>query len=385
MTRILQIHARYREAGGEDVVADSEAELLTALGHEVTRLRLQNADSGARAAAQLAAYVGAPFPARPILRAAKLAESDIVHFHNTWFAVPPIVFRGLKRLGIRTVATIHNYRLMCANALLLRNGTPCELCVGSDPFPGFRFRCYHQSYLGSAAAVAGIQMHRWRGSWRRHIDQFIAPTDFVRERLVATGLPADRIAVHRNSVPDPGRRPRRPSESRRVVYVGRLSEEKGVARAVDAWEHMAPKDMELVIAGDGPQRAELIRKAGRSVRFLGQLTRSQVTELLLDSRALLVPSMWYETGGPLVVLEAFSAGVPVLGSGLGGLLETLAPLGAGWTVARPTINSWAAAIERLTDDSLIDRGGQIARRAFETRHSYPVAQQGLSEIYRLLR
>lgn len=380
VTRILQIHTRYREPGGEDVVADAERRLLEASGHEVVTVRCNSSDSSWRAAVQLASYAWNPISAATIMKVAKETQPDIAHFHNTWFAVSPTVLRSLKRAGIPTVVTIHNYRLMCANAQLMRNGAPCELCVGVVPWRAVQYRCYRDSSAASMAAGLGVQVHRSLGTWKRGVDQFLAPTEFLRERLIAAGLPEERIVVHPNFVADPGPRAEPPSASRRVVYVGRLSDEKGLAVALEAWRRASLRGLEFAIVGDGPQREDLVRNADDSVSFLGRLSQHEVHELLLTSRAMVSPSLWYEVH-PLAVLEAFAAGVPVLGSAIGGLGEAIAPLGSQWGVVPGSIDAWTSALTCLVDDAIVEAGSTTARHLFETRYSTSIARRNLGVVY----
>lgn len=380
VTKILQIHSRYREPGGEDIVADTERRILEESGHEVVAVHPRNGATGAQAAVQLATYAWNPISRARIMRVAKKTKPDIAHVHNTWFAVSPTFLQSLKSAGIPTVATIHNYRLMCGNAMLLRNGAPCERCVGVTPWPAVRYRCYRHSASASIAAALGIQVHRLIGTWERGVDQFLAPTEFLRDRLIAAGLPAQRIAVHSNFVDDPGPRPEPPSASTRVVFVGRLSDEKGLRVALDAWRRTSPTGLELVIVGDGPLRENLLRDAARSVSFLGRINHAEVQELLLTSRAVVFPSLWYEVQ-PLAVLEAFAAGVPVLGSALGSLGETIAPLGKAWGVVPGSIDAWADALTRLVKDDVVEAGSKTARQLFETKHSSSIARRNLGLIY----
>lgn len=381
--RILQIHSRYREQGGEDIVARAERELLESAGNEVIEVQRENASNPIRAAAQLAGYTCNPLSTGAIVKVAKRTHPDIAHFHNTWFAVSPDALRSLQRIGIPTVVTIHNYRLVCANAQLLRDGAPCELCVGSSPWAGVRHRCYRNSSIASAAAALGIETHRLRRTWHRGVDKFLALTEFARGRLIAGGLPAERIAVHPNFVADSGRRTRPPSASKRVTYVGRLSPEKGLTVLLDAWAEAAPAGLELSIVGDGPQREQLVQRATRSVTFHGQLGRAEVSALLLDSRAAVFPSVWYE-GQPLAVLEALAAGLPVAGSAIGGLDETIAPLGDSWCVTPGSTRAWANVLLQLSDDGLIDDRGRAARCLYEERYTPLIAQERLATTYRLL-
>jgi glycosyltransferase involved in cell wall biosynthesis len=384
MARILQIHAHYREPGGEDAVVEGERSLLEEGGHQIIPVRRENASGGLRVATQLASYIWTPFSTRAIQRVVEQAKPDVAHVHNTWFGIPPATLRALKRACVPTVATIHNYRLMCANAMLLRDNGPCELCVGSTPWSGVRYRCYRNSASASVVAAAGIQVHRSLGTWTGSIDQFLCPTEFLRDRLIAAGLPREAIAVHPNFVADPGHRAEPPSASRLVAYVGRLSEEKGLSVALEAWRRVAPQGLELAIAGDGPQREQLMREADKSVSFLGRLSRSEVNALLLSSRAVILPSICYE-GQPLGVLEALAAGTAVLGSAIGGVGETIAPLGKEWRVTPGSVDDWASALGHLADDSFVDTGGRAARRTYEEHFKPQLARARLERIYTRLR
>jgi glycosyltransferase involved in cell wall biosynthesis len=189
--------------------------------------------------------------------------------------------------------------------------------------------------------------------------------------------------VHPNFVSDPGPRLATPSASRRVVFVGRLSAEKGLAVALKAWKRTAPSNLTLSIAGDGPQREELRQLADGSVSFLGQLNRSDIDHLLRTSRAMLLPSLWYEVQ-PMSVLEALAAGMPVLGSAIGGLGETLEPLGREWQVEPGSVEAWTAALAQLESDTAVDTAGSIGRRLFETRHSPVCAEERLTSTYHQL-
>jgi glycosyltransferase involved in cell wall biosynthesis len=314
------------------------------------------------------------------METARKIQPDVAHFHNTWYAISPTVINKLKRAGVPSVVTVHNYRLMCANAQLLRDGEPCELCVGSTPWNGIRYRCYRDHIAPSIAAAVGIEAHRVLGTWANSVDRFLTPTHFLRNRLIAAGLPAERISVHSNFVPDPGERQTAPSASNRVVFLGRLSAQKGLLVALEAWRQASPPGLKLAVAGSGPLQSRISSTDSDSVELLGWLKGEDISTLLMNCRAVLFPSISHEVQG-LGVLEAFAAGAPVMGSSTGGLGETIAPLGPEWSVAPGSVNAWRHALSRLGSDSFVDAGGRAGRRAYEQHHSPSLARSRLEETY----
>ena len=361
--RILQVHTRYREAGGEDAVTRAEAALLAGAGHDVVTYVVQNPQQRVATAASLLASAWNPVAAARLRAVARRVRPDVAHVHNTWFALSPSVVAALDGAGVPVVMTLHNYRLLCANASLFRDGRPCEDCVGTHPWHGVRHRCYRRSVVGSAAAAATIAANRTLGTWNRHVGLFLALNEFARRRFVAGGLPADKVRVKPNFVLDPGQRAAPPSRSRTVLYVGRLTPEKGVGDLLDAWRALAPADLELVVIGDGPLRAELARRPPPAVRFAGRLDPKAVQEWMLRSRALVFPT-WLFEGQPISVLEAFACGLPVLASRLGGNAELVGRGGAGWLVPSRDPAALARALGAL-DDPGVDQAGERARRLYE--------------------
>jgi len=275
--------------------------------------------------------------------------------------------------------TLHNYRLVCANAKLFREGKPCEDCVGTHPWRAVRHRCYRDSALASFIAAAGIEIPRRLQAWDG-VNLFLALTTFAKQRFIAGGLPPERLVVKPNFVDDPGIRANLPSESRTILYVGRLSHEKGVRTLLDAWGDSTPQNLELLIVGDGPLRVDLEASAPPGVRFVGHLAAEEVGELMLRSRALAFPSVWYE-GQPMVLLEALAAGLPLIVSDLGGLPETVSDTQAA-IFAQPGVrSSWARALGRLEDSQWVETAARRARSVYATRYSTESAINGLMSAY----
>jgi glycosyltransferase involved in cell wall biosynthesis len=378
--RILQIHTRYRYEGGEDAVARAEATLLAEAGHEVVPFIAENPSRPGPTAAAMLTSAWNPLAARTLRAVATRVRPDVAHVHNTWFALTPSVVAALDAMGVPVVMTLHNYRLLCVNASLFRDGRPCEDCVGTHPWHGVQHRCYRDSVASSAAVAASISVNRLLGTWHRHVRLFLALNDFARERFVSGGLPPDRVWVKANSVADPGRRPGPPSDSRTVLFVGRLTPEKGLGVLLEAWRRLGRAGLELVVVGDGPMRAELERRSPAGVRFLGRLEPAAVHQWMLHSRVLVFPTRLYE-GQPLSVLEAFAAGLPVLASRLGGNVELIGCVGDDWLVPAHDPAALAERLATLGDDRL-DQAGARARRIYEQRFTGPRNLQVLEAAYR---
>lgn len=357
----------------------AESALLREAGHEVAEHHVPNPTGALKAATALAAAPWNPRRGAELRQVALSHRPDVVHLHNTWFALTPAVIRALRRTGIPIVATVHNYRLVCANALLFRDGRPCRDCVGRSPWPGVVHRCYRNSTIASTAAAVTIAVNRpvWAD-----VDVLCTLTEFAREQLVASGLPAEKIIVKPNFVADPGPRPKPPSASDTVVFAGRLSVEKGVDTLLRAWSRSPQsRTLRLQILGDGPLRAELRSLASDSVDFAGHLPHADVLAAMRSARAVVFPSVSYENQ-PLTVLEAFASGVPLLGSATPGNREVLATAGQrGWLVAPGDVDDWARAFDVLGDDEAVDAAGCGGRMLYEERYAPAVALRSLLALY----
>jgi len=376
--RILQVHNRHREAGGEDVVVENERRLLTAHGHEVLADVVENPPTAGRAAAAMLASPWNVVAARRVAETARRFRPDVVHVHNTWFALSPAVFAALGRDRWPTVVTLHNFRTVCANGLLLRDGRVCHTCVGSHPFHAVRYRCYRDSTALSALAALAIATPRAAHTWSRRVHRFFVLDEAARPILVAGGVPDERILIRPNFVDDPGGRRAPPSASRDVVMVGRLSPEKGADVLVEAWARAGPEGLGLTIYGEGEQLDALARRAVPGVRLPGRVHRDDLLGELLGARALVFPSVWQEAG-PLVPLEAAGAGLPLLMSSAVGMSARLGD--AGWTFAPGDPASLAAALAVLADDDAVDRAGTAARSLYLDRHTPALALEGLVTGY----
>jgi glycosyltransferase involved in cell wall biosynthesis len=312
--RILQVHNEYRAPGGEETVLELEHDLLQSKGHQVGQFIVSNVDL---LSATLRTGIETTWSHRSYKKLRKVlrqSSPDLMHVHNTFPLLSPSVYWAAAMEGIPVVQTWHNYRLVCANGLLLRDLEPCELCVGRVPLPALRYKCYRGSVPATGAVVAMQVAHRILGTYLRKVDAHIALTEFERSVVVRYGVPAESVHVKPNFVPDPSSS-LSPSLKRKkqVVFVGRLAFEKGVDMLLEAWGRLKLSGFELIIAGDGPDRANLERKFADlpGLVWRGWVDRAQVLREIAQSSYLIMSSRWYE-GLPMVLVEALSVGTPLI-------------------------------------------------------------------------
>jgi glycosyltransferase involved in cell wall biosynthesis len=304
-----------------------------------------------------------------------------VHVHNTLPLASPSVHYAASAERIPVIQTLHNYRLLCPNALLLRNNQPCTSCVGAAPVRAIQHACYRGSRTATAAVAAMLTVHRAAGTWHRTIDTFIATTEFARRMFVAGGLPPDRIVVKPHSVdPDPGPGT---GQGGYALYVGRLSQEKGIDTLLAAWSRLGGL-VRLVIVGDGPLAPIVAAAAARipGVTWLGRRERGEVQQLMADAATLVFPSIAFETFGQ-VVAEAYAAGTPVIASSGGAAAELVSPGSTGLLVRPGNADDLADAVRGLLCDpaaAAAMRHG--ARAAYESRFTSAANYHALMDIYR---
>jgi glycosyltransferase involved in cell wall biosynthesis len=387
MTRVLVIHNRYRSslASGENRVVEQEIALLRAAGHEVSTY-VRDSDDIARSS--LGARMRLPLRVvwsendrREVEHIVRNRRPEVAHVHNTFPLISPSVVHGLADSRIPIVMTLHNYRLFCANGALFRDGRPCEDCLGSSPMPGLVHACYRQSRAATAPITMNIAVHRQLGTWNR-VAVFVSLSTFARDKVVAAGLPQDRMAVKPNFVWPPEPRPE--SGRQHVLFLGRLTKEKGADLLLSAWSSTFGR---LVVAGDGPERPRLEDQAmrhGESVRFVGARSTAECADLLAAARLLVVPSRAYE-GFPMVVAEAYAHGVPVIAPAHGAFPEIVQDGSTGYLFRSGDPVDLARAIQRGQGPAHMSDIVEAARHAYETLYTPERNLAALEAIYERAR
>ena len=387
--KILVAHNRYQQAGGEDKVVAAEAAMLQRAGHQVELLSFDNeAISGARASATTA--ISSFYSPATYRRAAKVLKDfqpDVVHVHNFMPTMSPSIFFATAAADVPAVQTLHNYRLICANAQLFRDGEVCERCLEERSFiPGVRFGCYRGSQVGSAVVGGTMALHAVLGTWNHRVERYIALSEFAAGKLGQFRVPRAKIRVKPNFVPDRGETgvARTQEAAPFALFVGRLSDEKGLATLIAADER-GQLSLPVRIAGDGPLREQVegaCRRPGSQLIVLGRQSEEEVVGWMRQAQVLLVPSLWYE-GFPMVMVEALSLGLPVIASRLGGLPEIVEDGVCGLLYTAGNPEALEKTLRRFVN--LPTEQKQAMRRAARSRYldhySEPQNYKTLMSIY----
>jgi glycosyltransferase involved in cell wall biosynthesis len=380
--KVMVVHNRYQEAGGEDRVFLTETALLEAHGHRVLRYSVHNDQVAGMNSFILAGKALWNSSTYRELRALMCRERpDVVHFHNTFPLVSPAGYYAARAEDVPVIQTLHNYRLLCPDALFFRSGRVCEDCMGKViPWPAVVHRCYRGSRAASGVVTAMLTLHRALRTWTEMVDVYITLTDFARRRFIEGGLPAGKLVTKPNFVyPDPG-----PGEGRGgyALFVGRLSPEKGIGTLLTAWERLGMR-IPLKIVGDGPLKGRVIRTAEEDsrVEWLGYRPTAEVHALLKDAGVVVLPSL--TEGAPLSVLEAMATGTPVIAADIGAMAEFVEHGRTGLRFRPGDPEDLAAQVEwLLLRPKEIARMRREARSDFEAKYTAERNYELLIEIYK---
>jgi glycosyltransferase involved in cell wall biosynthesis len=381
--KVLAVHNSYQEPGGEDQVFLAEAALLERNGHQVVRYKAHNdraAEMSRLTLAGTALWNHSTYRKLRVL--IRRERPHVAHFHNTFPLVSPAGYYAAKAEGVPVVQTLHNYRLLCPNALFFRDGRVCEDCMGKAiAWPGVVHKCYRGSRAASGLVAGMLATHRALRTWTEMVDVYVALTEFARLKFIEGGLPAGKMSVKPNFVlPDPG--PGSGGEGH-ALFVGRLSPEKGVGTLLAAWERLQGR-VPLKIVGDGPLKKQVVEATGRHPRmqYLGHRPVEKVHALMQEAGVLIFPSGWYETFG-LVVAEAFATATPVIAADVGAIDELVEHGRVGLRFRPGDPKDLAAQVEWfLSHPEKHARMRREARAKFEASYTAERNYQSLMGIYR---
>lgn len=344
--KILVCNKFYRPVGGPETIVLDTIRELEALGHTAIPFAMAHPDNheskysdyfvpnvdygtrrskGVRRLVKEAADIMYSTDARrQIEKLIADVKPDIAHVHNIYHQLSPSILGPIRKAGIPLIQTLHDYKLLCANMLLLRHGEVCERCGGRRFYHAVLNKCVKDSYGSSAICFVEETLHRWLRVYERSVDLFISPSEFLKRKLVEHGrLPESRIVVLRNYA-DTGAITPNYSPGEYGLFVGHLSRHKGVMTLLQACKEIP--DFEMRFAGRGPliQEAEQFveRESLTNVKFVGFQTGPDLSRLFQNARFVVLPSECNENC-PMAVLEGFAAGKPVIASRIGGIPELI--------------------------------------------------------------
>jgi glycosyltransferase involved in cell wall biosynthesis len=380
--QILSVHNKYQIRGGEDESRESEEKLLREMGHQVDVYEEDNQQASSLNPLNLALRTIWSQQAHNIIKQKLRGSSyNLVHIQNFFPLISPSVYYAAKEEGVPVVQTLRNYRLLCSNGLFFRDGQVCEDCMGKYiPYPGILHACYRENRVVTSVVVTMLSVHRAMNTWTKMVDIYIALTEFARQKMIEGGIPADKIFVKPNFVhPTPSIGEGRGGYA---LFVGRLSQEKGLDTLLAAWKHLKGR-IPLKIVGDGLLADQVVAatKCLSHVEWLGRRPMAEVYDLMGEAMMLIFPSKWYETFGRVAV-EAFAKGTPVIAANIGAIAELVDSGRTGLHFRPGDPEDLAEQVEWvLANPAKLLQMRHEARAEFEAKYTAEKNYQKLMEIY----
>lgn len=382
--KVLIAHNYYASTApsGEDVVFRDELALLRAGGIEPVVYERRSDIRGITDKLRAGIAINGSRRTYRELRTLLAAERvDVAHFHNIYPFISPLAYRACRDERVAVVQTLHNFRMFCANGMLLDKRGVCEPCLHDKQFARAVLKgCYRNSR--AASLPVAVMQYRQRRRWAENIDLFIALTEFARDKYIEAGLPAAQIVVKPNFVFQQTT-PVRAAEDG-AIFIGRLKYEKGIDILLDAWRQLP--DVPLHIYGDGPEGAKIVaaQQAGAhlpSMRLHGHKSQIECQQALAQLQFLVMTSRWYE-GFPRVIVEAYACGRPVVVPRLGGMAAVVDE-GVTGLLYRP--GDASDLVEKVRwlmahPDELV-RMGEHALRTYQARYAPEINRERLLDIY----
>lgn len=375
--KILFVHNYYQHAGGEDQVLKAEMNLIKSHGHKVEAYTVHNDQiQSTWGKLKIAWYL--PYSQSSYSRFSetlKKVKPDVVHCHNFFPLLTPSIFDACKDLKIATVMTLHNYRLICPSATLMRHGKPWELSIKKSPYWTVPYKVYKDSLFGTAALARMIQSNRKKGTWTTKLDRIITLTQFSKNKYISAGFSPNNIVVKPNFIPDPI--DTTIQRKNYAVFIGRLSSEKGVEFLLNFWPE---NGINLKIIGSGPL-SDSLSKDCKNVSIMGPIPNEDVKKEIRGAQFLVMTSQWYE-GFPMVLVEALACGTPALVTKLGGMAEIIDHEQNGLHFELGNKKDFIDCVIRLSSNSEWCKIlGENGRKKYELFYTPEKNYQQLNQIY----
>lgn len=393
--KVLLANKFFFRNGGSEVVMFQERDFLLRSGHEVIDFSMQDernlaspyADyfvaaqsyrngGGLGKIATALALIHSHEAVEKIGRLIDATRPDLMHCHNIYHQLTPSIIGAAKARGVPVVLTLHDSKPVCPAYTRLSQGRPCSDCLDGDFSNVLKKRCADGSRGKSALLYIEAVVQRRMRNYER-VDQFIAPSRFMRDSVLHR-FKSEQVALLYNGV-DASSVPQGGSDEGYVLFLGRLSAEKGVETLLRAHES-AQGAWPLWIAGTGPLAAEY-RQRYQTANFVGHLAGEQLKNAIAGASVVVLPSECFENC-PMSILEAMAYGKPVVGSRMGGIPELIEEGVTGFLFEPGNSNTLREVLASLMGDpALRSHMGKHARHKVEREFSLEQHNQRLMEIY----
>jgi len=382
MANILLIHNYYKIRGGEDVVFEQEAEALEKRGHKVIKYTRHNEEIDQYGFWEKISFfwraISNQRTKRELEALLEKHKIEIAHVHNVFPLISPIIYKILHKHKIKVVQTLHNYRFLCPNGLFYRNKQICQRCSKGDFWSCVIHKCYKDSFIFSLLYAFIIKLNQ--KNFKKNIDGYIALTQFAKNIFIDNGFKEKKVYVKDNGFFDP-KKSQKASEGY-FLYLGRISEEKGLDFLLASFVKLP--EYRLKVVGDGAllETYQKQFKNFKNIEFLGRVDGEKKEGLLQKAEALLLPSVCFENY-PLAIVEAFSFGIPVIASRIGGIPFIVEEGETGFLFEVNNFADFAAKLKKIYGQkALRKKMGNEARKVFEERMDFEINIKRLEEIYR---
>ncbi|MEW6570930.1 MAG: glycosyltransferase family 4 protein [Nitrospirota bacterium] len=400
--KILMAHNWYFVGGGADRVFFETMKLLEKHGHTVVPFSMKdkrNYDSAykeyfvneidystikpSRGNLKTAMRMIYSFEAKKKIDALiQKTRPDIAHLHNIYGRLTPSILYALKKNKVPVIMTLHDYKLICPAYDMTSSGKPCERCRGGRFYNAFIRKCVKESYLASLVYAAESSVHSLLRTYVNNISYFIAPSLFLKNKMIEFGIPEKKIEYIPNFI-NGNVDYSSNTEDDYFLYLGKLLHVKGVFTLLRAFKNI--KKSQLHIAGNGELRSELEDYAKKNninnVRFLGHLNSEEMFKALKGTKFVVLPTECYENA-PLAVLEAFANGKPVIGANIGGIPEMVIGEETGLLFEPGNHEDLRQKINYLLNNpSKVLEMGRNARQKVEKEYNAELHYQRLIALY----
>jgi len=381
--KILIVHNKYLEPGGEDEVVEAERRMLEGFGHEVVSYVRSNENIRALNLWGKVSFVikdayWSHKTYHEIRELIKKEKPNLAHFHNTFHYISPAAYDACFDEHLPVVQSIHNYRFFCPIGTFYRNNRVCEDCIHFGRKSAIIHKCWKNSYVASGVLVGILNSMEKRNIFSR-IGHFIVFSEFSRKKLIGYGFPKEKISLKPNFLDvDPGISK---EEGKYVLFAGTLRPYKGILTLLKAWKNLKTK-IPLKIVGSGPLRGEIESFIqDQPIELSGQKSPSELFDMIKESLFVIVPSECYETFS-MVTMEAYACGIPVIASHIGALGDIVDDHKTGLFFKPGDFNDLSKKVDILLNDRwLINEMGKNARRKYEKQYTPKSVYGSLIKAY----